>query len=376
MTKNNHTNNFNYIISLFKKADTNLNNEGWFAKKAWHDLCYAFESYKLNVTDKESLDKMILDNMVVQTISSMYLKVRARKKSAEIADTDDIFYLAAAEKVQMYLHKIEVRSPIIDKIYEDLKNYFSDPVFFGGLGGEVLDQETVDKNAVQTPVKAEPKAAEPKKQKKNKNHPLARDTQNPFYIMSRYCMKGMDLTEGGLDRLLGSKSVGYLRSYVSTQFSWTKWNMQRLVLIYLYGGEKITAKAFRESILRLITEEFRKANGVIHVSKRVHVTKVDAINALDALFPIKELRFIIDYGNEVVKNRYEKFLESGVTFTEEQKEFFSKFPSVTAPKPEPVVADTTENRITTTYTSGEGKRVIADSASVNPHRTVTLARAD
>lgn len=371
MTKNNHTNNFNYIISLFKKADTNLNNEGWFAKKAWHDLCYAFESYKLNVTDKESLDKMILDNMVVQTISSMYLKVRARKKSAEIADTDDIFYLAAAEKVQMYLHKIEVSSPIIDKIYEDLKNYFSDPVFFGGLGGEVLDQETVDKNAVQTPVKAEPK-----KQKKNKNHPLARDTQNPFYIMSRYYMKGMDLTEGGLDRLLGSKSVGYLRSYVSTQFSWTKWNMQRLVLIYLYGGEKITAKAFRESILRLITEEFRKANGVIHVSKRVHVTKVDAINALDALFPIKELRFIIDYGNEVVKNRYEKFLESGVTFTEEQKEFFSKFPSVTAPKPEPVVADTTENRITTTYTSGEGKRVIADSASVNPHRTVTLARAD
>lgn len=376
MTKNNHTNNFNYIISLFKKADNNLNNEGWFAKKAWHDLCYAFESYKLNVTDKESLDKMILDNMVVQTISSMYLKVRARKKSAEIADTDDIFYLVAAEKVQMYLHKIEVSSPIIDKIYEDLKNYFSDPVFFAGLGREVLDQETVDTNAVQTPVKAEPKAVEPKKQKKNKNHPLARDTQNPFYIMSRYCMKGMDLTEGGLDHLLGSKSVGYLKSYVSTQFSWTKWNMQRLVLIYLYGGEKITAKAFRESILRLITEEFRKANGVIHVSKRVHVTKVDAINALDALFPIKELRFIIDYGNEVVKNRYEKFLESGVTFTEEQKEFFSKFPSVTAPKPEPVVADTTENRITTTYTSGEGKRVIADSASVNPHRAVSLARAD
>ena len=65
-----------------------------------------------------------------------------------------------------------------------------------------------------------------------------------------------------------------------------------------------------------------------------------------------------------------------MTFTEEQKEFFSKFPSVTAPKPEPVVADTTENRITTTYTSGEGKRVIADSASVNPHRTVTLARAE
>lgn len=34
MTQNNHTNNFNYIISLFKKADTNLNNEGWFAKKS------------------------------------------------------------------------------------------------------------------------------------------------------------------------------------------------------------------------------------------------------------------------------------------------------------------------------------------------------
>lgn len=378
MAQNTHMNDYNYIISLFKKADTNLNNDGWFPKKAWHDLCYAFETYKLNVTDKGSLDKMILDNMVVQTISSMYLKVRARKKNVEIADTDDIFYLAAAEKIQMYLHRIELSSPIIDKIYEDLKNYFSDPVFFGclGLGGEVLDQETVDKNAVQTPVKAESKATEPKKQKKNKNHPLARDTQNPFYIMSRYCMKGMDLTEGGLDRLLGSKSVGYLKSYVSTQFSWTKWNMQRLVLIYLYGGEKITAKAFRESILRLITEEFRKANGVIHVSKRVHVTKVDAINALDALFPVNELRFIINYGNEVVKDRYEKFLKSGVAFTEEQKEFFSKFPSVTAPKPEPVVADTTENRITTTYTSGEGKRVIADSASVNPHRAISLARAD
>lgn len=87
MTQNTHMNDYNYIISLFKKADTNLNNnEGWFVKKAWHDLCYAFESYKLNVTDKESLDKMILDNMVVQTISSMYLKVRARKKSTEIAN--------------------------------------------------------------------------------------------------------------------------------------------------------------------------------------------------------------------------------------------------------------------------------------------------
>lgn len=66
--------------------------------------------------------------------------------------------------MQIYLHKIELSSPIIDKIYEDLKNYFSDPVFFGGLGREVLDQETADKNAVQTPVKAEPKAAEPKKE--------------------------------------------------------------------------------------------------------------------------------------------------------------------------------------------------------------------
>lgn len=121
MTQNTHMNDYNYIISLFKKADTNLNNDGWFPKKAWHDLCYAFETYKLNVTDKESLDKMILDNMVVQTISSMYLKVRARKKSAEIADTDDIFYLAAAEKVQRYLRKIDLSSSIIDKIYEDLK---------------------------------------------------------------------------------------------------------------------------------------------------------------------------------------------------------------------------------------------------------------
>ena len=382
MTQNTHMNDYNYIISLFKKADTNLNNDGWFPKKAWHDLCYAFETYKLNVTDKESLDKMILDNMVVQTISSMYLKVRARKKSTEIADTDDIFYLAAAEKVQIYLHKIELSSPIIDKIYEDLKNYFNDPVFYGSLSGGVLDEVnrnnkgSIKADDMQTLVKAEPKSAKPKKQKKNKNHPLVRDEQNPFYIMSRYCMKGMDLTEGGLDKLLGSKNVGYLRSYVSTQFSWTKWNMQRLVLIYLYGGEKITSKAFRESILRLINAEFNKANGVIHLSKRIHVTKVDSINALDALFPIKELRFIINYGNEVVKDRYQKFLESGVTFTEEQKEFFSKFPSVTAPKPEPVVADTTENRITTTYTSGESKRIIADSASGNQHRTVTLARAE
>lgn len=377
MTQNTHMNDYNYIISLFKKADTNLNNnEGWFVKKAWHDLCYAFESYKLNVTDKESLDKMILDNMVVQTISSMYLKVRARKKSAEIADTDDIFYLAAAEKVQMYLHKIELSSPIINKIYEDLKNYFSDPVFFGGLGREVLDQETADKNAVQTPVKAEPKAAEPKKKRIKKNHPLVRDVYNPFYIMSRYCMKGMDLTEGALDKLLGSKNVGCLKSYVSSQFSWTRWTMQRLVLIYLYGGEKITARAFREYIIGIINEEFKKAGGTIQVSKRMYVTKVDAINALDYMFPIKELRFIINHGNEVVKERYQKFLESGIVLTKEQKEFFSKFPSVTAPKPEPVVSDTTENRITTTYTSGEGKKVIADTASVNPHRAVSLARAE
>ena len=376
MTQNTHMNDYNYIISLFKKADTNLNNDGWFPKKAWHDLCYAFETYKLNVTDKESLDKMILDNMVVQTISSMYLKVRARKKSTEIADTDDIFYLAAAEKVQMYLHKIELSSPIIDKIYEDLKSYFSDPVFFGCLGREVLDQETVAKTPVQTPVKTEPKAAEPKKKRVKKNHPLVRDVYNRFYIMSRYCMKGMDLTEGALDKLLGSKNVGCLKSYVCSQFSWTKWTMQRLVLIYLYGGEKITARAFREYIIEIINEEFKKAGGTIQVSKRMHVTKVDAINALDYMFPIKELRFIINYGNEVVKKRYQKFLESEIALTKEQKEFFSKFPSVTAPKPEPVVADTTENRITTTYTSGEGKRVIADSASVNPHRAVSLARAD
>ena len=376
MTQNTHMNDYNYIISLFKKADTNLNNDGWFPKKAWHDLCYAFETYKLNVTDKESLDKMILDNMVVQTISSMYLKVRARKKSTEIADTDDIFYLAAAEKVQMYLHKIELSSPIIDKIYEDLKSYFSDPVFFGCLGREVLDQETVAKTPVQTPVKTEPKAAEPKKKRIKKNHPLVRDVYNRFYIMSRYCMKGMDLTEGALDKLLGSKNVGCLKSYVCSQFSWTKWTMQRLVLIYLYGGEKITARAFREYIIEIINEEFKKAGGTIQVSKRMHVTKVDAINALDYMFPIKELRFIINYGNEVVKERYQKFLESGIALTKEQKEFFSKFPSVTAPKPEPVVADTTENRITTTYTSGEGKKVIADSVSVNPHRTVSLARAD
>lgn len=376
MTQNTHMNDYNYIISLFKKADTNLNNDGWFPKKAWHDLCYAFETYKLNVTDKESLDKMILDNMVVQTISSIYLKVRARKKSVEIADTDDIFYLAAAEKVQMYLHRIEISSPIIEKIYEDLKNYFSDPVFFSHLGGEVLDQETVDKTVVQTSVKEESKATEPKKKRVKKNHPLVRDVYNRFYIMSRYCMKGMDLTEGALDKLLGSKNVGCLKSYVCSQFSWTKWTMQRLVLIYLYGGEKITARAFREYIIGIINEEFKKAGGTIQVSKRMHVTKVDAINALDYMFPIKELRFIINYGNEVVKERYQKFLETGIALTKEQKEFFSKFPSVTAPKPEPVVADTAENRITTTYTSGEGKRVIADSSSVNPHRAVSLARAD
>lgn len=376
MAQNTHMNDYNYIISLFKKADTNLNNDGWFPKKAWHDLCYAFETYKLNVTDKESLDKMILDNMVIQTISSMYLKVRSRKKSTEIADTDDIFYLAAAAKVQMYLHRIELSSPIIEKIYEDLKNYFSDPVFFAHLGGEVLDQETVDKTVAQTPVKEEPKAAEPKKKRVKKNHPLVRDVYNPFYIMSRYCMKGMDLTEGALDKLLGSKNVGCLKYYVSSQFSWTRWTMQRLVLIYLYGGEKITARAFREYIIGIINEEFKKAGGTIQVSKRMHVTKVDAINVLDYMFPIKELRFIINYGNEVVKERYQKFLESGIVLTKEQKEFFSKFPSVTAPKPEPVVADTTENRITTTYTSGEGKRVIADTASVNPHRAVSLAIAD
>ena len=376
MAQNDHMNDYNYIINLFKKAENNLNNEGWFAKKAWHDLCYAFESYKLNVTDKDNLNTMILDNMVVQTISNLYLKIRARKKNAEIADTDDIFYLVAAEKIQMYLHRIELSSPIIDKIYEDLKNYFSDPVFFGGLGGEVLDQETVDKNEVQTPVKEEPKAAEPKKKRIKKNHPLVRDVYNRFYIMSRYCMKGMDLTEGALDKLLGSKNVGCLKFYVCSQFSWTRWTMQRLVLIYLYGGEKITARAFREYIIGIINEEFKKAGGTIQVSKRMHVTKVDAINALDYMFPIKELRFIINYGNEVVKERYQKFLESGIVLTKEQKEFFSKFPSVTAPKPESVVADTTENRITTTYTSGEGKRVIADSTSVNPHRAVSLARAD
>ena len=129
-------------------------------------------------------------------------------------------------------------------------------------------------------------------------------------------------------------------------------------------------------MLGIINAEFKKAGGTIHINKRINVTKVDSINALDYMFPIKELRFIIDYGNEIVKERYRKFLESGVTFTEEQKEFFSKFPSATAPKPEPVVADTTENRITTTYTSGEGKRVIADSTSINPRRTVSLARAD
>lgn len=328
------------------------------------------------MTDKDNLNTMILDNMVVQTISNLYLKIRARKKNAEIADTDDIFYLAAAEKIQIYLHKIEVSSPIIDKIYEDLKSYFSDPVFFGCLDREVLDQETVDKTPVQTPVKAEPKAAEPKKKRIKKNHPLVRDEQNLFYIMSRYCMKGLDLREGALDKLLGSKNVGCLKSYACSQFSWTRWTMQRLVLIYLYGGEKITARAFREYIIGIINEEFKKAGGAIHVSKRVYATKIDAINALDSMFPIKELRFIINYGNEIVKERYQKFLESGIVLTKEQKEFFSKFPSVTAPKPEPVVVDTTENRITTTYTSGEGKRVIADSASVNPHRTVSLARAD
>ena len=140
--------------------------------------------------------------------------------------------------------------------------------------------------------------------------------------------------------------------------------------------KRITARAFRESIIKLINDEFKKAGGIIRVTKRQYASKVDAINALDNMFPIKELRFIIDYGNQLVKERYTKFLETGEALTEEQKEFFSKFPSVTASKPEPVVADTTENRITTTYTSGEGKKVIAESVSVNPHRTVSLARAD
>lgn len=34
MTQNTHMNDYNYIISLFKKADTNLNNDGWFPKKS------------------------------------------------------------------------------------------------------------------------------------------------------------------------------------------------------------------------------------------------------------------------------------------------------------------------------------------------------
>ena len=380
MTKNSRINDYNYIISLFKKAEDNLYNEGWFVKKAWHDLCFAFEAYKQNITDTNSLDKMILDNVVIQTLSNIYLKIRARKKSLEIPETDDIFYLVAAGKIQMYLGKIKLSSPVIDKIYEDLENYFSDPEFFGCLAEGVLDQVNqnrrfiTDSNIVQTPVKKEGKAN--KKPRKKAQRPLVRDEQNPFYIMSRYCMRGMDLTEGALDKLLGSKNTGCLKSYVCSQFSWTRWTMQRLVLIYLYGGEKITARAFRESIIKLINDEFKKAGGIIRVTKRQYASKVDAINALDNMFPIKELRFIIDYGNQLVKERYTKFLETGEALTEEQKEFFSKFPSVTAPKPEPVVADTTENRITTTYTSGEGKKVIAESVSVNPHRTVSLARAD
>jgi len=343
-------------------------------------LCFCFESYKANITDTNSLDKMILDNVVVQTLSNIYLKIRARKKNTEIADTDDIFYLVAAGKIQMYLGKIKLSSPVIDKIYEDLENYFSDPEFFGCLAEGVLDQvnqnrrSITDSNIVQTPVKKEGKN-KPKKQRK-KAQPLVRDEQNPFYIMSRYCMRGMNLSEGALDKLLGSKNTGCLKSYVCSQFSWTRWTMQRLVLIYLYGGEKITARAFRDSIIKLINDEFKKAGGIIRVTKRQYAPKVDAINALDNMFPIKELRFIIDYGNQLVKDRYKKFLETGEALTAEQKEFFSKFPSVTAPKPEPVVADTTENRITTTYTSGEGKKVIADPVSVNPHRTVSLARAD
>lgn len=171
MTKDSRINDYNYIISLFKKAENNLNNEGWFVKKTWHDLCFAFESYKANITDTNSLDKMILDNVVIQTLSNIYLKIRARKKNTEIADTDDIFYLVAAGKIQMYLGKIKLSSPVIDKIYEDLENYFSDPEFFGCLAEGVLDQvnqnrrSNTDSNIVQTPVKKEGKN-KPKKTEK------------------------------------------------------------------------------------------------------------------------------------------------------------------------------------------------------------------
>jgi len=370
---------YNDIIGLFKKAETDLN-DGWYMKQAWHDLCYAFNTYKICVKESDSLDKMILDNMIVQTISNMYLKIRARKKSEDIKRVDDIFYLVGFAKVQMYLGKIGLTSPIIDKIYEDLENYFNDPEFFSCLAEGVLDEVDARKplqTSTQTPNPVEEtvadKVSKPKKKPRKKAQPLVRDEQNLFYIMSRYCMKGMDLTEGALDKLLGSKNVGCLKSYVCNQFSWTKWTMQRLVLIYLYGGEKITARAFRESILELINEEFKKAGGAIRVTKRMYVAKVDAINALDNLFPTKELRFIIDYGNQVVRDRYNKFLETGVTLTEEQKEFFSKFPSVTAPKPDftPVVSDTSENRITTTYTAGPGKQILEKTIPVSS--TVSLA---
>lgn len=372
--------NYNDIISLFKKAENNLN-EGWYMKKAWHDLCYAFNVYTLEVKESNTLDKMILDNMIVQTISSMYLKIRAHKKSEDIKDVDNIFYLVGFAKVQMYLGRIGLSSPVIDKIYEDLEQYFKDPEFFNCLGlGVPMDvKEEVEPELVEKP-KPEPatdKGSKLKNRARKKAQPLVRDEQNLFYTMSRYCMKGMDLTEGALDKLLGSKNTGCLKSYCCSQFSWTRWNMQRLVLIYLYGGEKITARAFRESILELINEEFKKAGGAIRVTKRQYVSKVDAINALDNAFPTSELRFIINYGNELVRDRYNRFLESGVTLTEEQKEFFSKFPSVTAPKPEPVVADTTENRITTTYTTGKGKEALNKAIQIDHLRhPVTLATTD
>ena len=350
-------------------------------KKAWHDLCYAFNVYTLEVKESNTLDKMILDNMIVQTISSMYLKIRAHKKSEDIKDVDNIFYLVGFAKVQMYLGRIGLSSPVIDKIYEDLEQYFKDPEFFNCLGlGVPMDvKEEVEPELVEKP-KPEPatdKGSKLKNRARKKAQPLVRDEQNLFYTMSRYCMKGMDLTEGALDKLLGSKNTGCLKSYCCSQFSWTRWNMQRLVLIYLYGGEKITARAFRESILELINEEFKKAGGAIRVTKRQYVSKVDAINALDNAFPTSELRFIINYGNELVRDRYNRFLESGVTLTEEQKEFFSKFPSVTAPKSEPVVVDTTENRITTTYTTGKGKEALNKAIQIDHLRhPVTLATTD
>lgn len=48
MAQNDHMNDYNYIINLFKKAENNLNNEGWFAKR--HGMICAMHLSHINST--------------------------------------------------------------------------------------------------------------------------------------------------------------------------------------------------------------------------------------------------------------------------------------------------------------------------------------